>query len=160
MECSKKDKVDDGACARGKFEAKRRKLNVVRGPVTDALSRIWDARGAAWLDIDENVCVPLVSRDSGLIVCIQGTLDIVIMRSGKQDGQKITFIKNNMFHDAFFLKALVLNGACGDQCEPTQGGKRYNVGCFLPECWRKAYADIPRSHTVRHCRVRLSSFPQ
>jgi integrin alpha FG-GAP repeat containing protein 1 len=33
-----------------------------------------------------------------------------------------------MFHDAFFLKALVLNGACGDQCEPVEGGKRYSVG--------------------------------
>ncbi|KAJ9112839.1 hypothetical protein QFC20_002167 [Naganishia adeliensis] len=116
VECTKKDKADDGACANGKYEAGRRKFKVVTGPVTDALSKIWDARGAAWLDIDEN-----------------GTLDIVIMRSGKQDGQKTTFIKNNMFHDAFFLKALVLNGACGDQCEPTQGSKRYSpYGAVLP----------------------------
>jgi hypothetical protein len=69
------------------------------------------------------------------LITSQGTLDIMIMRSGKQDGQKVTFIKNNIFHDAFFLKALVLNGACSAECEPTDGGKRYSVGhlCYLSD---------------------------
>lgn len=55
VECTKMDRADGGDCANGKHEAGRRKLKVSRGPVTDALSKIWDARGAAWLDIDENV---------------------------------------------------------------------------------------------------------
>ncbi|KAJ9119554.1 hypothetical protein QFC22_003263 [Naganishia vaughanmartiniae] len=108
--CGKKDQVEGGACGGGKLAARRRKLSVVSGAVTDALANIWDARGATWLDIDED-----------------GTLDIVVLRSGKQDDQKITFIKNNIFHDAFFLKALVLNGACGTECEPIEGGSRYNL---------------------------------
>ena len=35
----------------------------------------------------------------------QGSLDLMVQRSGEQDGQKITFIQNNFYHDAFFLKA-------------------------------------------------------
>ncbi|KAJ9127497.1 hypothetical protein QFC24_000906 [Naganishia onofrii] len=114
--CGKKDQAEGGPCGGGKLSTRRRKLSVVSGAVTNALANIWDARGATWLDIDED-----------------GTLDIVVLRSGKQDGQKITFIKNNIFHDAFFLKAVVLNGACGAECEPIDGGARYSpYGGVLP----------------------------
>lgn len=100
IECRKKDKSDGGVCATGKYDIARRKLEVVTGAVADALLQIWDARDAAWLDVDENVsrghrCVVGVAEFSS-----KGTLDIMVLRSGKQDGQKVTFIKNNMFHDS------------------------------------------------------------
>lgn len=53
--CGKKDQVEGGACDGGKLGAKRRKLSVVSDTVTNALANIWDARGAAWFDIDEDV---------------------------------------------------------------------------------------------------------
>lgn len=37
----------------------------------------------------------------------QGSLDIMVQRSGSSgSARNIVFIKNNYFHDAFFLKAL------------------------------------------------------
>ncbi|KIO28141.1 hypothetical protein M407DRAFT_72199 [Tulasnella calospora MUT 4182] len=73
-------------------------------PVTKSvgpLEEITDARSVTFLDMDED-----------------GTLDILVQRTGKQANQKITFIQNNFFHDAFFLKAIVLNGACNGLCVP------------------------------------------
>lgn len=35
----------------------------------------------------------------------QGSLDILVQRSGEQSGEKITFIQNKFYHDAFFLRA-------------------------------------------------------
>lgn len=43
---------------------------------------------------------------SAIISTKQGTLDVMVGRSGKQDAGRVTFIRNNAFHDAFFLKAL------------------------------------------------------
>jgi len=57
--------------------------------------------GVAFLDVDED-----------------GTLDVLVQRTGGQTGDKVTFIQNNFFHDAFFLKAIVLNGACNGLCTP------------------------------------------
>jgi len=37
---------------------------------------------------------------------IQGTLDILVQRTGRQGQGTITFVQNNVFHDAFFLKAI------------------------------------------------------
>ena len=74
----------------------------------------------------------------------------MVERTGKQDAGRITFVRNNAFHDAFFLKALgmslpkskwmisprsglmhqlaVLDGACqGDICVSAHGGKSYSV---------------------------------
>lgn len=61
----------------------------------EVLAEITDARGVAFLDLDED-----------------GTLDILVQRTGAQTDSHITFIQNNFFQDAFFLKAIVLNGAC------------------------------------------------
>lgn len=36
----------------------------------------------------------------------QGTLDIMVQRSGKQGQGTILFVQNNVFYDAFFLKAI------------------------------------------------------
>lgn len=35
----------------------------------------------------------------------QGTLDIMVQRSGDQGAGGVTFVKNSFYHDAFFLKA-------------------------------------------------------
>ncbi|KAG8784926.1 hypothetical protein FRC12_018139 [Ceratobasidium sp. 428] len=72
----------------------------------EVLSEITDARGVAFLDLDED-----------------GTLDILVQRTGAQTGSRITFIQNNFFQDAFFLKAIVLNGACpSGVCEGNGSG--------------------------------------
>ncbi|KAK0567574.1 hypothetical protein OC844_000157 [Tilletia horrida] len=76
----------------------------------EALQDIRDARGASWMDVDED-----------------GTLDILLQRTGADGGgkgPKVTFIQNNFFHDAFFLKALTLNGACQGFCTP-EGQPRF-----------------------------------
>ncbi|KAG8719560.1 hypothetical protein FRC09_010950 [Ceratobasidium sp. 395] len=72
----------------------------------EVLGEITDARGVAFLDLDED-----------------GTLDILVQRTGAQSGSRITFIQNNFFQDAFFLKAIVLNGACpSGVCEGNGSG--------------------------------------
>ncbi|KAG8786607.1 hypothetical protein FRC20_011034 [Serendipita sp. 405] len=72
------------------------------------LATFKDAKSVSFLDLDED-----------------GTLDILVQRTGKGtggkgtgSGQKINFIQNNVFHDAFFMKAIVLNGACNGMCIP------------------------------------------
>lgn len=74
----------------------------VNDVATEVLDGIDDARSASWVDIDED-----------------GSLDIVLQRGHRSDGGKrtITFVQNNYFYDAFFLKVLTLNGACGSICE-------------------------------------------
>jgi len=67
----------------------------------DPLATISDARGVALLDLDED-----------------GTLDFMVQRTGSQTGSRVTFVQNNFFHDAFFLKAIVLSGACDGWCIP------------------------------------------
>ncbi|KAG8858531.1 hypothetical protein FRB96_005203 [Tulasnella sp. 330] len=86
---------DNGRCAKG-----RRTFELVTHHV-EALATINDARGVAFLDMDED-----------------GTLDMLVQRTGQQANQKITFIQNNFFYDSFFLKAIVLNGACDGWCQP------------------------------------------
>lgn len=72
----------------------------VDGSTAQALNNINDAKSAFWLDIDED-----------------GTLDIVVQRAGRSSGasRKITFIKNNFYHDAFFLKTLCKSCVPGAQ---------------------------------------------
>ncbi|KAI0045090.1 integrin alpha N-terminal domain-containing protein [Auriscalpium vulgare] len=61
----------------------------------EALESVGDARGAAFLDMDED-----------------GTLDIMVQRTGDQGQGNVLFVQNNFYYDAFFMKATVLNGAC------------------------------------------------
>ncbi|KXN92003.1 T-cell immunomodulatory protein [Leucoagaricus sp. SymC.cos] len=76
---------------------------------TKTLESVKDARGVTFLDMDED-----------------GTLDIMVQRTGSQDGSKILFIQNNFYYDAFFLKAIVLNGACNNGwCYTPNGTERY-----------------------------------
>jgi hypothetical protein len=43
---------------------------------------------------------------AGCLAYEKGSLDMLVQRSGDQKNERITFIQNNIFHDAFFLKAL------------------------------------------------------
>ncbi|SPO34644.1 uncharacterized protein PSFLO_00115 [Pseudozyma flocculosa] len=71
-----------------------------------------DVRTVSWIDVDED-----------------GTLDLMLQRKpangdGKDGSRRVTFIQNNYFYDAFFLKSLTLNGACQSFCEP-EGQPRF-----------------------------------
>ncbi|KAL0947607.1 hypothetical protein HGRIS_013696 [Hohenbuehelia grisea] len=77
---------------------------------TEMLRSIKDARGVAFLDMDED-----------------GTLDIMVQRTGKSGQGNILFVQNNFYYDAFFLKAIVLNGACDNGwCYPPNSTGRYH----------------------------------
>ncbi|KAM6500960.1 hypothetical protein JOM56_003974 [Amanita muscaria] len=75
----------------------------------EALSAIQDARSASFFDIDED-----------------GSLDILVQRSGSTGQGKVSFIQNNIYYDAFFLKAIVMDGACNNGwCYEKNGTSRY-----------------------------------
>ncbi|WVR07022.1 hypothetical protein IAU60_004061 [Kwoniella sp. DSM 27419] len=96
-------------CDVGKGHKGRRGFVLGHGKGWDALGDIWDVEGASWLDIDDD-----------------GSLDILVQRSGAQTGDQVTFVQNNFYHDAFFLKAQVLNGACDGDCQPVDDSKTYS----------------------------------
>jgi len=74
------------------------------------LDAVKDARGVSFLDMDED-----------------GTLDIMIQRTGEAGHGKVSFVQNNFYYDAFFLKAIVLNGACNSGwCYTPNGTQRYH----------------------------------
>ncbi|KAH9934948.1 uncharacterized protein B0H18DRAFT_1182116 [Fomitopsis serialis] len=76
----------------------------------DSLKRIHDARSVAFFDMDED-----------------GSLDIMIQRTGAQGEGHILFVQNNFYYDAFFLKAIVLNGACGSSvCRDANTSAQYH----------------------------------
>ncbi|TFK46364.1 hypothetical protein OE88DRAFT_1667684 [Heliocybe sulcata] len=76
----------------------------------ETLESVRDARGVAVLDLDED-----------------GTLDIMVQRTGEQGQGNVFFVQNNFYYDAFFLKAIVLNGACGSGwCATPNGTGRYH----------------------------------
>ncbi|KAJ7581491.1 hypothetical protein C8J56DRAFT_833576 [Mycena floridula] len=76
----------------------------------ESLEAVTDAVSVSFLDMDED-----------------GTMDIMIQRShANGDGGKIQFVANNVYYDAFFLKAIVLNGACDNGwCYPPNDSERY-----------------------------------
>lgn len=93
-----------------------------------------------------NMVLVLVLTPTGLA---QGTLDILVQRTGRQGQGTITFVQNNVFHDAFFLKAIgayfnialcsltrsfaVLNGACNGYCTPRNANESsYHVRVSIP----------------------------
>ncbi|KAJ6523586.1 hypothetical protein B0H19DRAFT_972767 [Mycena capillaripes] len=77
---------------------------------TETLDAVKDARGVSFLDMDED-----------------GTLDIMVQRVGTFGQSNVLFVQNNFYYDAFFLKAIVLNGACGNGwCYGPNGTERYH----------------------------------
>ncbi|PWN19934.1 hypothetical protein BCV69DRAFT_283464 [Microstroma glucosiphilum] len=88
-------------------EEEGRWLSVVQGGA-EPLTHIDDVRAASWVDIDDD-----------------GTLDILLLRGTTvaKDTRRVTFIQNNYFYDAFFLKSLCLNGACSSAiCKSIEAG--------------------------------------
>lgn len=76
----------------------------------EPLAKIKDARAVSFVDLDED-----------------GTLDIMVQRTAKDGHGHILFVQNNFYYDAFFLKAIVLNGACENGwCYSPNGSERYH----------------------------------
>ncbi|OBZ75437.1 T-cell immunomodulatory protein [Grifola frondosa] len=76
----------------------------------EPLQSVQDARSVAFLDMDED-----------------GSLDIMVQRTGEQGQGSVLFVQNNFYYDAFFLKAIVLNGACGSGlCTGVNGSGKYH----------------------------------
>lgn len=74
-----------------------RSLEIREDAKYSALHNITDVRAVSWLDIDDD-----------------GTLDIMVQRQSPEN--RVTFIQNNIPNDAFFIKTLLLNGACDIYC--------------------------------------------
>jgi integrin alpha FG-GAP repeat containing protein 1 len=75
----------------------------------EALQQVTDARAVTVLDLDEDVCLEIVPRfvfETLRLKTLQGTLDILVQRTGEQDQGSTLFVHNNFFYDAFFLKAM------------------------------------------------------
>ncbi|KAF9647285.1 hypothetical protein BDM02DRAFT_3098371 [Thelephora ganbajun] len=87
------------ACGKGVAgcgsDGKGRRGWSVLGRGNNILEEFQDARGVVLVDIDED-----------------GTLDIMVQRTGEQGQGSVWFVQNNFYYDAFFLKAIVLNGGC------------------------------------------------
>jgi len=79
-------------CARGVLgcsaEGARRGWREMRKGA-EALSSITDARVAVFVDLDED-----------------GTLDVMVRRTGDQGAGRVLFVQNNFDYDAFFMKAI------------------------------------------------------
>jgi integrin alpha FG-GAP repeat containing protein 1 len=77
---------------------------------------------------------------------VQGTLDVVVQRTGDQGKGTVLFVQNNFYYDAFFLKAIgesvfddvrcnllsevgleVLNSACDNGWCSDPKGKKFHV---------------------------------
>lgn len=112
----------------------RRTFRAVRGTVLDRLEYV---RSASFVDVDED-----------------GTLDLLVqtLRPASlrtSNARAHTFIQNNYYDDAFFLKAVTLNAACGARCEPrgaapyapwggALGGASYKFSVLDPNGVRRA----------------------
>lgn len=80
---------DVASCTPSEVAQKRRAFRVVKNGA-EALTNIKDVESAHWIDMDDD-----------------GTLDILVQRSGNTGAaRRQVFVKNNYFNDAFFLKAL------------------------------------------------------
>ncbi|TFK59480.1 hypothetical protein BDN72DRAFT_780663 [Pluteus cervinus] len=76
----------------------------------EVLGAIKDARSVSFLDMDED-----------------GSLDILVQRSGSAGQGMTMFVQNNFYYDAFFLKAIVLNGACDNGwCYSANRSEKYH----------------------------------
>lgn len=101
-----------------------RTFAAVRGTVLDDERYV---RSVSFIDLDED-----------------GSLDMVLQSlppasTHATDARAISFVQNNYLHDAFFLKALTLNAACGGAvCERESAGEHERGGTYAP--WGGALA--------------------
>ncbi|KAG0143907.1 hypothetical protein CROQUDRAFT_660602 [Cronartium quercuum f. sp. fusiforme G11] len=99
------------SCTEQEIKDHRRRFIASDEKLVKSLNSITDAKSAFFMDIDED-----------------GTLDLVVQRAavgGQPGARSVTFLKNNFFNDAFFLKAMVLNGACSTWCPARDGQPEY-----------------------------------
>lgn len=84
---------------------------------------------------------------------VQGTLDLLVQRTGEQGQGNVWFVQNNFYYDAFFLKAIgkspmngpylyadtpssVLNGGCpSGWCSPPNGSRFHVCLSVRPLCF-------------------------
>ncbi|KAG1748833.1 uncharacterized protein EDB91DRAFT_1047464 [Suillus paluster] len=80
------------------------------------LEAVKDARGVAFLDMNED-----------------GTLDTVAKRTGEWTQQgTVSFVQNNLYYGAFFWNAMLLNGACNNErCSTESKGSTYSMNVSL-----------------------------
>ncbi|KAF8655798.1 hypothetical protein AX16_002884 [Volvariella volvacea WC 439] len=107
-------------CAKGvagcKADGSGRRGWVLARKGAEMLQYVTDARSVSFLDMDED-----------------GTLDLMIQRTGDSKQGHVLFIQNNFYYDAFFMKAIVLNGACGSGwCYNTNGSRYHPFGVSYP----------------------------
>ncbi|KAF9009509.1 hypothetical protein BDQ17DRAFT_1348231 [Cyathus striatus] len=100
---------DDGAAGCEQNSSRKRGWSIATHGVK-TLEDVKDARAVSFLDMDED-----------------GTLDILVQRTGGGGHGNYLFVQNNFYYDAFFLKAIVLNGACDNSwCYSPNGSERYH----------------------------------
>ncbi|KAI8915132.1 hypothetical protein BC831DRAFT_516837 [Entophlyctis helioformis] len=96
-------------------------------PVTDGLAPLDSFRDA------------LIASASFMDIGEDGTLDILLSVRELNDTDRTFSFVNNYYNDAFFLKAMVLNGVCNEWCpgehpfpDPKPYGVNYAGGTFKP----------------------------
>ena len=99
------------ACSKGVVgcgpDGKGRRGLSVLGRDNNVLDGFQDARGVVLVDIDEDVGFASLCYPTLISKCfLQGTLDIMVQRTGEQGQGNIFFVQNNFYYDAFFLKAI------------------------------------------------------
>ena len=74
----------------------------------ESLQAVKDARSLSFLDMDEDVSFNLFINPGEQLIFYdgQGTLDILVQRTGSAGHGNFLFIQNNFYYDAFFLKAI------------------------------------------------------
>ena len=72
----------------------------------EPLEAVQDARGVSFLDIDDDVRELLMVLYETETDYMQGTLDIIVQRTGGQKQGSVLFVQNNFYYDAFFLNAI------------------------------------------------------
>lgn len=120
VRCSVLSAKARAACEKGSSDEEEGRWFEVVQEGGEVLDGIDDARSVSWLDIDND-----------------GSLDLMILRGRQKDRgvQTVTFVQNNYFYDAFFLKVLTLNGACSSFCEDRSGDEVQTYrpwGAMLP----------------------------
>jgi len=60
----------------------------------------------SFLDIDDDVRELLMVLYETETDYMQGTLDIIVQRTGGQKQGSVLFVQNNFYYDAFFLNAI------------------------------------------------------